>query len=124
MRGRAKRYLWKISSEICENNQIQKSMKDISRRDAMQIVYSRWKLANPRVLFCFQPFVRLDAISRKELEEILQKFSQKKTGIVLSSANLSELLPLCDRVLVIERNRIIREIRQEATKEKYTISKI
>lgn len=115
LRGRAKRYLWKISSEICENNQIQKSMKDISRRDAMQIVYSRWKLANPRVLFCFQPFVRLDAISRKELEEILQKFSQKKTGIVLSSANLSELLPLCDRVLVIERNRIIREIRQEAT---------
>lgn len=107
MKGRAKKYFEKTSDELCKNRKIARDMRKLSRRDAMQIVYQRWGTANPKVLFCFQPFVRLDAIARKELEEILQEFSRKKIGIVLSSANLSELLSLCDRVIVVENNKII-----------------
>lgn len=113
IRKRAKKYLERLSDEICENNQIPKETKELSRRDAMQVVYHRWNLINPYVLFCFQPFLRLDAISRKQLAEILQRFSLKKTGIVLSSANMSELIPLCDRILVIENNYLMKEIKRE-----------
>lgn len=107
IKGRAKKYFEKTSSELSRGKQIPKEMRNLSKRDAMQIVYHRWNMANPKVLFCFQPFVRLDAVARKELEEILQEVSKKKIGIVLSSANLSELLPLCDRIIVVENNRII-----------------
>lgn len=113
IRKRAKKHLERISDEICETYGLPKDTKELSRRDAMQIVYSRWSLINPKVLFCFQPFLRLDAISRKELSDILQTFSQKKTGVILSSANISELLPLCDRILVIGANQQMKEIRRE-----------
>ena len=88
-----------------------------SRRDAMQIIYRRWQLTKPKILFCFQPFLRLDAVSRQQLEALLLEFKSKGTGIVLSSANISHLLPLCDRILVIEGNRIIREVEKEAFSE-------
>ncbi len=107
IKGRAKKYFEKTSLELSKEKQIPREMKNLSKRDAMQVVYHRWNMANPKVLFCFQPFVRLDAVARKELEEILQEFSKKKIGIVLSSANLSELLPLCDRIIMVENNRII-----------------
>lgn len=116
---RVKRYLDKIGSEICEHNGLSKLSAQVSRRDAMQIIYNRWGLSNPRALFCFQPFLRLDAVSRKQLEEILKEFRQRGMGIVLSSVHSSELSPLCDRILVAEKNKIVREIRKEEFSEHF-----
>lgn len=116
---RIKRYLDKIGAEICENNGLSRLSPYVSRRDAMQIIYSRWGLSNPKVLFCFQPFLRLDAVSRKQLEEIFKEFRQRGMGIVLSSVRRSELTPLCDRILVAENNRIIREIYRKEFSEHF-----
>ena len=76
----------------------------------MQIIYHRWQLANPKILFCFQPFLRLDAVSRRQLEILLLEFKRKGTCIVLGSADISHLMPFCDRMIVIEHNRIVREV--------------
>lgn len=108
--GRVKKYLDKIGMEICENTRINQEMDEVSRRDAMQIIYRRWQLANPKILFCFQPFLRLDAVSRQQLETLLIEFKRKGTCIVLGSADISHLMPFCDRILVIERSRIAREV--------------
>jgi len=108
--GRVKKYLDKIGMEICENTRINQEMGSVSRRDAMQIIYHRWQLANPKILFCFQPFLRLDAVSRRQLEILLLEFKRKGTCIVLGSADISHLMPFCDRMIVIEHNRIVREV--------------
>ena len=72
---RVRKYLERKGSEISENNVIMKDVKGVSRSDAMQIVYQRWALVNPEVLFCFQPFLRLDAITRAQVESILLEYS-------------------------------------------------
>lgn len=99
-----------MGEELFENNVTYKSMREISRRDAMRVVYYRLGLAKPKILFCFQPFLRLDPISRKQLCEILLKFSSQGTGMILSSASVSDLILLCDRILVVEKNRIYQEV--------------
>lgn len=109
---RVKKYLDKMGIEICENTMINQKMASVSRRDAMQINFYRWKLANPKILFCFQPFLRLDAISRRQLETLLLEFKRKGTCIVLSSADISHLRPLCDRIFVIDQNRITGQIKR------------
>ncbi len=116
---RVKRYLDKIGLEVCESNGLSKLSPQVSRRDAMQIIYNRLGLSNPKVLFCFQPFLRLDAVSRKQLEEILKGFGQRGMGVVLSSVHSSELSPLCDRILMVENNKIIREIHKEEFSEHF-----
>lgn len=84
--SRVRKYLERKGSEISENNVIMKDVKGVSRSDAMQIVYQRWALVNPEVLFCFQPFLRLDAITRAQVESILLEYSLSGMSIVINSA--------------------------------------
>lgn len=114
---RIQKYLDKRGKEICEDNKIRKDVRGASRRDAMQIVFHRWELVNPKVLLCFQPFLRLDAISRKQVEEILLDFRARGTGIIISSANIADLLSICDRIMVIEKREIKREIERSQFSE-------
>lgn len=112
--SRIRKYLDQKGNEICETNKILKDIKDLSRRDAMQIVYHRWALVNPHVLFCFQPFLRLDAITRAQVENILLNFSHAGTSIVINSANIDDVLPLCDRILVVDGNKIQQEVQRNS----------
>lgn len=111
------RRLWKyfdrLGKQICEQNSISEKPELISKQDTVKIIYSRLYLTKPKILFCFQPFLRLDAISRKELENTLTQFCQNGAGVVLSSANISDLLPLCDRILIVRKNQIIKEVERD-----------
>lgn len=106
---RMKKYLDREVQNIYAGNISETITRNLGRGDAMQMIYHRWHLAGLKILFCFQPFLRLDAVSRKQLEEIVIQFKREGTGVVLSSANISDLLPLCDRILIIENNRIVQE---------------
>lgn len=108
------RYFDKLGKEICRQDNISEASKLVNRQDTTKIIYNRLYLTKPKVLFCFQPFLHLDAISRKELEKILVKFCQDRAGVVLSSANISDLLLLCDRILIVEKNKIIKEAERKA----------
>lgn len=111
--SRVRKYLERKGSEISENNVIMKDVKGVSRSDAMQIVYQRWALVNPEVLFCFQPFLRLDAITRAQVESILLEYSLSGMSIVINSANIEDILTICDRVLIVEDNQIQQEIERD-----------
>ena len=87
----------------------------------MQIIYQRWGLINPEILFCFQPFLRLDAITRAEVEHILLKFSLNGMSIVISSANIEDILTICDRVLAVSYTHLDVYKRQGTGKKKYVI---
>lgn len=116
---RVRKYLERKGSEISENNVIMKDVKGVSRSDAMQIVYQRWALVNPEVLFCFQPFLRLDAITRAQVESILLEYSLSGMSIVINSANIEDFLTICDRVLIVEDNQIQQEIERDHFSETF-----
>lgn len=117
--SRVRKYLERKGSEISENNVIMKDVKGVSRSDAMQIVYQRWALGNPEVLFCFQPFLRLDAITRAQVESILLEYSLSGMSIVINSANIEDILTICDRVLIVEDNQIQQEIERDHFSETF-----
>lgn len=117
--SRVRKYLERKGSEISENNVIMKDVKGVSRSDAMQIVYQRWALVNPEVLFCFQPFLRLDAITRAQVESILLEYSLSGISIVINSANIEDILTICDRVLIVEDNQIQQEIERDHFSETF-----
>lgn len=117
--SRVRKYLERKGSEISENNVIMKDVKGVSRSDAMQIVYQRWALVNPEVLFCFQPFLRLDAITRAQVESILLEYSLSGMSIVINSANIEDILTICDRVLIVEDNQMQQEIERDHFSETF-----
>ena len=61
----------------------------------------------PKLLLLDEPTVGLDPASRDALADILRKRSQEGSAVVMASHDLNFLEQLADRILVIDRGRIV-----------------
>lgn len=66
-------------------------------------------LANPRLLVLDEPTSGLDPAGRKEVRDLILSLKAAGKTIFLSSHILSEIEQICDRVIIIDRGRMIRE---------------
>ena len=65
---------------------------------------------NPEVLILDEPTSRLDPIAAGEFVSILGKLNRELgTTIIITEHRLDEVFPLCDRVLVMDKGKIICE---------------
>ena len=105
---RVRKYLYTVSRQLAVQYQINRQVSTVNRQEAVRIIFNRYLLSKPSVFFCFQPFLRLDAVSRNFLSEFFSSVCKNGCGVVLGSANLSDLETICDRILEIHHNRIVR----------------
>ena len=110
MNRRMKKYLSNLDIGMSEERKAGFYGSGVTRKEAMQILYHRWSLTNPRVLFCFQPFLRLDVISRKKMEEMYEEFVSRGMAIVICSADFTNLCVMCDRIIKVENHKIVKEL--------------
>ena len=61
----------------------------------------------PKLLLLDEPTVGLDPASRDALADILRKCSQEGAAVIMASHDLDFLEQLADRILVIDRGRIV-----------------
>ena len=85
---------------------IQDKAIGLTKGEAMRLIFHRWLWVNPKAICCFQPFLRLDVESREFLYRIFLEFAHKGTGVIISSANVADLTPICDRIIEIDGNKI------------------
>ena len=64
-------------------------------------------VGDPDLLIMDEPSSGLDPVGRKELRELLTTLKNSGTTIFLSSHLLSEMEPVCDRVGVMARGRLV-----------------
>ncbi len=65
-------------------------------------------LHNPSVLFLDEPTIGLDAVAKDAIRSFLRKVNQDlKTTIVLTTHDLPEIEELCQRIMIIDKGRII-----------------
>ena len=64
-------------------------------------------LHRPEVLFLDEPTIGLDVLAQQQLREFLKRINkQRRTTILLTSHNMSDIKELCKRVIVIDRGRL------------------
>jgi len=66
-------------------------------------------VGDPEILFLDEPTVGLDPISRKRLWGLIGELRRRGATIVLSTHYLAEAEALCDRVLILDRGRLVAE---------------
>lgn len=69
-------------------------------------------IAEPRLLVLDEVSAGLDPLGRHDLRELLQQLKRRGCTIFFSSHELSEVESLCDRVLLIDGGRLIRQVTQ------------
>lgn len=106
--SRVTEYIRQKENEFLDlkKSNIQDKAIGLTRGEAMRLIFHRWLWVNPKVICCFQPFLRLDVESREFLYRIFLEFAHKGTGVIISSANVADLTPICDRIIEIDGNKI------------------
>ena len=88
-------------------------VENLSEKQKYQLVYARVMLQNPQIVFCIKPFKGADLTHRMVIWKLLEAFLEKGITVVDLSLNLSDSLSLADRLLLIQTDGQIREIRRE-----------
>jgi len=83
-----------------------------------KVVVGRWLMSDSDVYLFDEPTKGIDVGGKHELYRLIIDLAKRGSAIVYISNELSEVLSLCDRILVMYHGRIIKELHPEETNRK------
>lgn len=90
----------------------------LSGGNQQKIVFARIAEVEPRILLLDEPTRGIDIGSKVEIYNKILDFAEKGTAIVLVSSDLTEILGLSDRVLVMKEGTMVAEMDIKAADSK------
>jgi erythritol transport system ATP-binding protein len=88
----------------------------LSGGNQQKVVVAKALLTEPKVLLMDDPMRGIDVGAKTELYRIMQRLASEGLAILFTSSDLMEVLGMADRILVMARGRITRELsRAQAT---------
>jgi ribose transport system ATP-binding protein len=92
---------------------------NLSGGNQQKVVLAKWLLTSPKVLLLDEPTKGIDVKGKTEIYRLIEELAVSGLGIVLVSSELTELLALSDRILVLHDGAIAGTLeRWEATEER------
>ncbi len=79
-----------------------------SRGMVQRLGIAQAMLGNPQLLVLDEPTSGLDPAGRKEVRDLMSSLKAEGKTIFLSSHLLSEVEQICDRVVIVDRGRLVR----------------
>ena len=113
-----------ITKESIENLKIKTpdektQIRNLSGGNQQKVVFARWLLSSPDILILDEPTRGIDVGAKFEIYNIIIDLAQKGKSIILITSEMSELLGLSDRIVVMcegKKSGILD--RKEANQEK------
>lgn len=82
----------------------------LSGGNQQKVVLGKWLLGDPRVLLLSDPTRGIDVATRLEVYQLIRTLARRGVGIVLTSRDMTEVIGLADRVLVMYQGRVIQAV--------------
>ncbi|MGY3776380.1 sugar ABC transporter ATP-binding protein [Helcococcus sueciensis] len=97
------------------------NVTDLSGGNQQKVIFAKWAMNNPSILFLDEPTVGVDIGAKEEIYEIIYDMTKQGISIILVSSDLPELLRLSDRILIMKNKELSGEIenREEFNQEKF-----
>ncbi|HRC80455.1 MAG TPA: ATP-binding cassette domain-containing protein [Sedimentibacter sp.] len=83
-----------------------KSISSLSKGYKQRVGIAQALLGNPKVIILDEPTVGLDPIQIVEIRDLIKELGKTHT-VIFSSHILSEVQAICDRVLIIDKGKLI-----------------
>ena len=93
------------------------AVKTLSGGNQQRVVLGKWIATEPRVFILDNPTVGIDISAKSSIHEVIKELARQGMAILIISDEISEVLYNCNRVLVMNRGRIIQEFVSEGTSE-------
>lgn len=94
-----------------------KYLRDLSKGNQKKVGIVASLIGDPDVIILDEPFANLDPTTQIRLKRIIRTLTAKQmTTILISSHDLNHVTEVCERIVVLEKGDIVRDIRtSEAT---------
>ena len=89
----------------------------LSGGNQQKVLFGKWLSTRPKVLLLDEPTRGVDVGAKAEIYRLLTRSREAGLSILISSSETSELLLLCDRVLVMFQGRIVASLAEDAATE-------
>jgi ABC-2 type transport system ATP-binding protein len=95
-----------FNGEILKNR---KYIRDLSKGNQCKVGVAACMLQNPQLIMLDEPFANIDPSTQFRLKKLLKDTSKNST-IIVSSHDLNHITDVCDRILLMEKGVIIKDI--------------
>jgi ABC-type sugar transport system ATPase subunit len=96
--------------------------RHLSGGNQQKVVLAKWLLTEPRLLILDEPTRGVDMATRVELYRMFDDLTADSIGVLLISSDLSEVLGVTDRILVMRDGRLQGEFQSTATSEEEVLA--
>jgi ABC-2 type transport system ATP-binding protein len=95
-----------FNGEILKNG---KYIRDLSKGNQCKVGVAACMLQSPQLIMLDEPFANIDPSTQFRLKKLL-KDANKNSTIIVSSHDLNHITDVCDRILLMEKGMIIKDI--------------
>jgi ABC-2 type transport system ATP-binding protein len=82
-------------------------------------------LHSPKVLFLDEPTIGLDVVAQKKLRDFIKEYNQRyQATIILTSHYMGDVKELCDRVIIIDKGKVVFDGRLAEITQKFVDHKL
>jgi len=92
-----------------------KYLRDLSKGNQKKVGIVASFIGNPEVIVLDEPFANLDPTTQIRLKGIVRKLtSDQETTVLISSHDLLHVTEVCERIVVLDKGNIVRDIKTSA----------
>ncbi|MCL2603307.1 MAG: ABC transporter ATP-binding protein [Defluviitaleaceae bacterium] len=107
-RAGRKEHLNHIKNQVHINDVSRRLIKNLSRGYRQRVGLAQAMVGNPRVIIMDEPTIGLDPKQIIEMRDVVKNLGKKHT-VILSSHIMQEVSAVCDRVMIINKGRIVAQ---------------
>jgi ABC-type sugar transport system ATPase subunit len=93
----------------------------LSGGNQQKVLISRWLQKTPKVLILDEPTRGIDVQAKSEIFKLIGKLSLQGVAIIFISSDLTEIIPLSQRILVMRSGKIVAELKDRNEFKQETI---
>jgi ABC-2 type transport system ATP-binding protein len=92
-----------------------KYLRDLSKGNQKKVGIVAALIGNPEVIILDEPFANLDPTTQIRLKQIIKDLAEKKgVTILISSHDLMHVTDVCERIVVLEKGDIVKDLETNA----------
>ncbi len=100
----------------------EKLISQLSGGNQQKVILGRWLETEPKVLILDEPTKGIDVGAKSEFYKIICECAKKGMAVIVISSELTELIGLADRIVVMREGKVTGEVRREEATEALLLS--
>jgi len=101
-----------IKSLSIKTPSLRQEVMNLSGGNQQKVVLAKWLLRNLDFILIDEPTRGVDVKTKTEIYKLLIELKKAGKAILLASPEILELISICDRILVVDSGRIIKEVQR------------